>query len=358
MGILADLRSRDGDLIHHWYILCLESEVPASRPIRRLIYETPHAVFRDSKGAVRVLVDRCPHRGAQLSEGEVIGDLLRCPYHGWSFDGLGQLCEVPSEGPKVKVRKASPWCAQSRPTVVQDGCVWVWPSADKPPTAGPPWRFPEYANAKAGKYFMTTDFPNEVTHLVQNFMDVPHTVFVHKGWFRNRAHLKVPAQVDVAAGRVKVTYQQPKDSIGFSERVLNPSRQPMTHTDEYIFPNITRVDYKFGERFFIINSQCTPISSYQTRVYTWIAYDVGFFNRFLKGPMSFYTRRVIEQDVDIMRNQGGNLRTFEELGEPAEFRSTEADELHLAISKLRSLGIKDAALANEPRSSKVSEFWI
>ncbi len=32
---------------------------------------------------------------------------------------------------------------------------------------------------------MITDFPNEVTNLAENFMDVPHTVYVHRGWFRD-----------------------------------------------------------------------------------------------------------------------------------------------------------------------------
>ena len=42
-----------------------------------------------------------------------------------------------------------------------------------------------------GTYYMVTEFPNEVTHLVENFMDVPHTTFVHVGWFRRPAHKRV-----------------------------------------------------------------------------------------------------------------------------------------------------------------------
>jgi hypothetical protein len=185
-------------------------------------------------------------------------------------------------------------------------------------------------------------------------MDVPHTVFVHSKWFRNRSLLKVPVQVAVSDARVKVIYNQSQDSIGFTGKVLNPKNDPMIHTDEFIFPNITRVDYKFGNKFFIINSQCSPISRYKTRVYTWISYDIGFMSRLLKPFMNFYTRKVIQQDVEIMKNQGDNFKIFGE----GEFKSTQADELHLAIDRMRQQGVKDR---HEPLSMnfvREREFWI
>lgn len=344
------LRENDGDLINHWYVLALESEVPADKPIKRFLYDTPYALFRDVEGRISVLLDKCPHRGAQLSLGTVQSGTLRCPYHGWRFDTDGKLCEVPSDGPS----QLRSWCVEKPPVVVQDGCVWIWPGDLSQVTQGPAWRFPEYANKKAAKYFMLTDFDNEVTHLVQNFMDVPHTVFVHAKWFRNRALLKVPVQVAVADAKVKVTYNQVKDSIGFTEKVLNPKSEPMLHTDEFIFPNITRVDYKFGKSFFIINSQCSPISRYKTRVYTWICYDVGIFTQVLKPFMRFYTRKVIQQDVEIMKNQGDNLSHFGE----TEFKSTQADELHLAIDRMRSQGRSNRHEPSSMNFTREREFWI
>jgi hypothetical protein len=94
-------------------------------------------------------------------------------------------------------------------------------------------------------------------------MDVPHTVYVHKGWFRNKAMKKVPMSVETKNARVLVTYKQESDKIGgFFHWLLNPKRKPMKHTDEYIYPNLTRVDYTFGEDYgFIINSQNTPVST-------------------------------------------------------------------------------------------------
>lgn len=354
---MHSLREQDGDLVNHWYILALESEVPAGKPIKRYLYDTPYVLFRNEKGEVTALLDKCIHRGAQLSLGTVENGAVRCPYHGWKFNSDGQLIDVPSDGPSVEAQdavKKRNWCTHKTPVVVQDGCVWIWPGDAKLATAGPSWRFPEYGNKAVVSYFMITDFDNEVTHLVQNFMDVPHTVFVHSKWFRNRSLLKVPVDIAVGNARVKVTYNQTQDTIGFTSKVLNPGNEPMIHMDEFIFPNLTRVDYKFGKKFFIINSQCSPISRYKSRVYTWIAYDVGLLSRVFKPFMQFYTRKVIQQDVEIMKNQGDNFVQFGE----GDFKSTQADELHVAIDRMRVKGITNRHDAHEINFNREREFWI
>lgn len=354
---MKPLKEIDGELINHWYILALESEVPLNKPIKRWLYDTPYVLFRDKKGKVSALVDKCTHRSAQLSLGTVEGGDIRCPYHGWKYNGGGTLTEVPSDGPidaSAIPEKKTYRCAHKTPLVVQDGCVWIWPGDIAKADQGPSWRFPEFGNQKVTQYFMITDFDNEVTHLAQNFMDVPHTVFVHSKWFRNRSFLKVPIEVAVNNSRVKVTYQQTQDKIGFTEKVLNPRQEPMLHTDEFIFPNITRVDYQFGKKFFIINSQCSPISRYKTRVYTWIAYDIGTLSKVLKPFMSYYTRQVIQQDVDIMKNQGDNFKVFGE----GDFKSTQADELHIAIDRMRAMGVQDRFEPATMNYVRERELWI
>ncbi len=346
-----EFKTQQGDLVNSWYIVALEREVPQNKPIQRWVFESPYVLFRNNENSITVLEDRCPHRGAKLSEGTCHNGNLKCPYHGWEFGSQADVVSIPSEG--IEFRKRD-WKAFSIPTQIKDGCIWIWCGKSEPDTEKPPWSFPKLNDSNSTSYFMITDFENQVGPLVQNFMDVPHTVFVHSKWFRNRSLIKVPAKVQVDSGRVKITYLQPDDSIGFLESILNPKKKPMIHTDEFIFPNITRVDYEFGDYYFIINSQCTPVSEFSTRVFTWISYYVGAPTKWMSLFMKFYTRRVIDQDVQIMKNHAQHLKHFK----PQAYLSTGADEHHLAIEKMIQSGRQNKADIVKLNYQKDREFWI
>ena len=73
-------------------------------------------------------------------------------------------------------------------------------------------------------------------------------MFVHKGWFRNRRLREVPATVAARNGEVLVTYQQQHDELTGAGFLMNPTGAPMTHTDHFFMPNVTRVDYLWGAR--------------------------------------------------------------------------------------------------------------
>lgn len=347
----GEFKKQQGDLINHWYIIALENEVPKDKPIQRWVLGIPYVLFRSNENTITVFEDRCPHRGAKLSEGTCHNGNLKCPYHGWEFNAQAEVISIPSEGVDFKKRD---WQAFEIASYQKDQCVWIWCGPDTPDASTPPWNFPKIEDPEAHKYFMITDFENQVSPLIQNFMDVPHTVFVHSKWFRNRALIKVPAKIEVKNGRVKVDYLQPKDSIGFLEQILNPMKKPMVHTDEFIFPNITRVDYQFGDYYFIINSQCTPVAEFSTRVFTWIAYYVGLPTHVLSLFMKFYTRKVIQQDVLIMKNHVQHLKSFSS----HSYLSTGADEHHLAIDKMIQAGQQNRKNILSMNYQKDREFWI
>jgi phenylpropionate dioxygenase-like ring-hydroxylating dioxygenase large terminal subunit len=355
------LRSRDGKLVENWYVACLSRELEPGKPLARTIYDLPLVLFRDPDGKAACLPDRCLHRHAQLSEGVILDGRIGCPYHGWVYDSRGCVVEVPSEGAGERIgRKCTVSGRELRlaplHSVEQDGCVWVWMGEGSPRTAAPPFRFPHQSQKGWVSYFMLTDFENEVTHLAENFMDVPHTVFVHAGWFRDPARRQVPIRCESSEGSVLVTYEQPQDQIGgIVKWMLNPRGEPMRHTDRFILPNITRVDYDFGSsNHFIIISQCTPVSSLKSRVYTAIVYKVGLLTKPLEPFFRFYTRRVIEQDVAIMRIQARNFRHDPR----TDFHATDADVVHAAIERLRQLAARGDPSAHTHRSSEERRIWI
>lgn len=351
----SDLKERDGQLVNNWYIACLSSELK-NVPLECVIYDTKLVLFRDEHNKAVCLINKCLHRHSELAGGTVVGGKLMCPYHGWTYNSEGVVTAVPSEGPEMLPGKR---CQKSFATVERDGVIWVWMGQPDKKNESTIWTFP-HATGESSRgwthYFMVTDFNNEVTNLVENFMDVPHTVFVHKGWFRNRSLTKVPITVETKNGGVLVSYHQADDNIGvLIKPLLNPKNEPMVHTDHFIFPNITRVDYSFGQNYkYIINSQCTPVSKMKTRVYTYISYKLPIVGQILKPFIQFYTRKVIEQDVWIMDLQGRNLNP----NSPFQFLSTPADEPHLQIERLRNLGIDGGKNIFEVEKKSEATIWI
>lgn len=348
---MSNLRERDGKLRENWYIVCLESELKA-KPIQRLIYDKKVVIFRGNKG-IAVLDDTCLHRKATLSKGRVEKGQLICPYHSWTYNTDGEVAHVPSEGENQNIGAR---CLKSYAVHLKDGAVWIWMGDEKASDTSKIWNFPHYAERGWSHYFMVTDFDNEVTNLVENFVDVPHTVSVHKGWFRNKSLQKVPFNTATSNGEVLVTYDSPDDNIGVLMRpLLNPKNESMLHTDKFIYPNITRVDYSFGQNYkYVINSECTPVSTMRSRVYTYIAYKIPVIGSFFKPLIQYYTRQVINQDVWIMKVQSENLDTVN----GNTFQSTPADEPHIHIERLRKQGVTTPAKVYEVEMNSDHTMWI
>lgn len=344
------MRFISGTLHRNWYIAARSAEVKGG-PIARTILEEPLVLWRTKSGETVAQLDRCLHRNAKLSEGSIAGDCIRCPYHGWSFDRTGNCVRVPSDGP-VECRVGRR--LETLRTMEQDGFVWVFLGEPSHQPETGPFRFPEVGPGWSS-YVMTTEFAGDVTDIVENFMDVPHTGYVHKGWFRSGQQNKcMTATVERRKDAVHVTYDRPDDVIAFARRLLNPEGQPTEHTDQFFMPNCTRVDYRWGDsRQFIITSQITPATSNAAIVYTAITFKLGRLTKLARLVLPWYTKAVINQDVAIMRNQSDNLRRFGR----RQFTGTEADVIHRHIETLRG-----RALASEQPPAEVHvktiKFWI
>ena len=367
------MRETHGLLRDHWYAAARSVEVTAKKPLGRTVLEEMLVLWRPAAGGPAVAMrDRCLHRNALLSEGDLFDGLIGCPYHGWTYDPSGNCVQIPSEGEGApstvkRLTVVGEGCGAARtscdssarrlptfPVKEQDGLVWVW-MGDGAPTHEP-FRMPYWDAPGWNAYYMTTEFDNGVTNLVENFMDVPHTVFVHKGWFRDKRRTSVRATVERTKDSVLVTYDQPRDSIGFTGKILNPKNLPMVHTDKFYMPNNTRVDYVWGEheRAFVITSTCTPVGPQKTLVFTLISYKLGPFNGIASLFLPWYTRQVIQQDVEIMEIQGRGIRHYGGV----EFQSTPADALHVHIEALRDWAAAGGVGAPPEPTVDEMEFWI
>ncbi len=348
------MRHQCGLLKNAWYAASQSQHLKSNTPKACVILEEMLVLWRTESGKAIALADRCPHRNALLSEGRIHQGQITCPYHGWTFNAQGHCTLIPSESKDGTVTKQR--STEVFPTREQDGIVWVWMGGEESPPDKDPFPMPYYNTPGWETYYMETRFANNVTNLVENFMDVAHTVFVHGGWFRDRKAMPVPTRVERRNEEVLATYDQSHDEIGWSYLILNPKKLPLTHTDHFFMPNNTRVDYLYGqgERGFVIASTCTPISEYDTMVYTLISFRLGWFTTIAKLFLPWYTRQVIEQDVEIMEIQQRALRHYG----GRKFQSTQADLLHVYIESLRNWA---AAGGTSPRPRPVTKeitFWI
>jgi phenylpropionate dioxygenase-like ring-hydroxylating dioxygenase large terminal subunit len=342
-----------GLLVNHWYAAGQAKLFKVEKVVLITIFEKPIVVWRLKDGSLSALLDRCIHRNAPLSEGKVINSCLVCPYHGWTYDHEGQCVEIPSEGDHNE--RIPHKGVESFPIKEAYGLIWVWMGKNKVPTEEP-FAMPIMKDLGWHSYYMETTFNNNVTDLVENFMDVPHTVFVHKGWFRDRKKICIKANIERTTNSVLVTYDQPNDAIGFSKWLANPKGLPMRHTDNFYMPNITRVDYIFGEeeRGFIITSTCTPIRPFETKVYTLISYKFGWMTPVARLGLAAYTRKVINQDVWIMDVHGKNIKKFG----GADYNSTQCDYMHVYIESLREKATSADDNTALQRIDKEIEFWV
>ncbi len=346
------MRWKSGTLHRNWYAACTADELTSLKPLGRTIMGEHLVVFRGADRKPVALADRCLHRAAKLSEGTVGDGCVKCPYHGWAYDGRGQVVHIPSEGPERHDRPGKR--AESFPCLEAHGLVWVWLGEAGVAPTHEPFPMPWYQADGWKTYYMITPFENGVTNLAENFMDVPHTVFVHADWFRNEKTRQGDAICKRTEHSVEIAYLH-RDDIGFADWALNPDRLPMVHTDKFYMPNVTRVDYRWGDaRHFVISSQITPVGELDSMVYTAIAFKFGALTPLLEPFFQWYTRQVIEQDVVIMRNQGANLRRYG----ASKFMSTEADLVHLYIESLRTWAEKGEVGPKPPPQERRISFWI
>jgi len=311
-----------------WYIAA-ESRELDSKPISRIVFGERIVLFRTSPGGrPAALTDRCAHRNMALSAGKVIDGCVECPYHGWRYNGAGGCVAIPSLGEMCDLPKAA---VRSFLTTESDGYIWVFPGDSPDGTA--PFSFPRLNEPGWVSFRMKTRFDGSVEACLENFLDCPHTVFVHKGWFRSHDTRALTAMVRRRKNCAEVDFKGEPISPSIVSRLLFPKGKELRHTDRFLMPNLSRVDYDFGpERHFIITSQCTPISDVETEVYTVITYRFGKLGKLVRLFFEPLCRRIIRQDVDILRAHSQQLRHFH----GASYQHVQTDLLGLHIQSLRS----------------------
>jgi phenylpropionate dioxygenase-like ring-hydroxylating dioxygenase large terminal subunit len=280
----------------HWYIAARSRDLGA-RPRPVTILGEHLVLFRTAEGRPAALADRCAHRNLALSRGRVVAGALECAYHGWRYDGSGACTLIPSLA-EVPDRIAVP----SHPTTEADGFVWAFMGRSAPARAPRP--FPHLGERGWTTFVMQNRFEAGALACLENFLDCPHTAYVHQGWFRSARAKDVAARVSGTDDEVCVEFDEKPQRDSLVGRLLFPKGRALRHTDRFLMPATSRVDYNFGPDWhFIITSQCTPVTDQLTDVYTVVTFHarrIGPLVRLYFEPMC---RRIIRQDLHVLKAQ-------------------------------------------------------
>lgn len=313
----------DSHVPEGWYILCRTRQL-GRKPKRFMHAGLALVAFRTAQDRIGVLEDRCAHRAVPLSAGAVCGETVQCPYHGWRYDCQGGLTEVPALSGRatmpIQVSVRSWTASQSQ------GFVWIWSGQGEP--AGLPPMFPHFRSAGWTSFVMQTRFGAPVDACLENFLDCPHATFVHKYWFRAPTKKPVRALVTTLPDGAQAEFFEEPREKSMVWYLLAPRNGTMQHTDRFIAPNTSRVDYVFPSGLhYIITSVCTPLGPRETEVHTVISFrykGLGWLIRLFFEPLS---RWIIRQDVAMLALQQNNLGPAAGQHGSPSMHSTEADLL-------------------------------
>ncbi len=290
-------------MTEYWFIACKSSQLKR-KPLPREIQGNKMVLFRKKDGTPGAIREQCIHRNLSLARARVCDSGLQCSYHGWTYDVDGRVSRIPAQtDADRKEMRTKSW-----PVVESQGFVWVYMGQKDPGSKGVPM-FPLHDDAKANTWVMERIFEGNALHCIENFLDIPHTIYVHSKWFRNESRKEIEFKVTAGRDHVCAEFFNEAQFDTLLGKILIPANTVMKHTDQYFKPYTTRVDYYFTEkRQFIIQSHCVPINEHRTRVFTWMAFrfdPIAPLVRLIFEPMA---NRILDQDVKVIREQTEDIK--------------------------------------------------
>ncbi len=171
-----------GDFMRrYWHPICTSAELPDNDgdPLRTKLLGETFVVFRDSQGRVGVLDEACMHRGVSMALGRVEEGGIRCLYHGWKFDVMGNILEMPNHPDgKLAARMRGP----AYPVHESGGLVWTY--IGDPNNMKPVRRFAFEDMPQTNRVVLRINVNANFLQLWEGGIDHSHVTMLHSNWAR------------------------------------------------------------------------------------------------------------------------------------------------------------------------------
>ncbi len=300
MTILSD----NASLRDHWYAVASDREVTNGVVGRRLLGANL-VLYKDPAGNIIAAPDRGPHRQAPLSAGRVTDGVLVCCYHGWSFGADGVCVSIPSADPDFPIPKNGHLSCYR--TQLRYGLVWVClgdPANDMP-------EITQDIDATFRRINNPVDVWNvSATRMTDNFLDIAHFPWVHRGTFGNRQRTLVPKidLIDLPGGfhgyEYEIVAENPPSANLISGQVEGAVSRTMTTGFHLPFTVRSTIRYESGLEHIIL-LLTTPIDDV-TAYFTFVVWRNDDFSVSAEEVIQF-DRMIGEEDKAMLEKIPGVL---------------------------------------------------
>lgn len=306
-------------LSRYWHPVATSADI-ADKPFAARLLDRQLVLWRSEAG-VHAARDLCMHRGGQLTLGAVRDGMIVCPLHGFRYDGEGACRKVPALGSNVPVPKKLR--LESYPCQERYGLVWVCLDQD------PVQPLPEWPQIEAGEGTVVVVPPGiwyaSAARHVENFNDLCHIPFVHKGTFGGEEDRTIEAY------GVEIT----DATLGFETEYAEQTRYTERRSDGSLLPlNRRRYTYRLTLPFasslkitdiakgsvFHIFDVASPVSVNVSNIFQILVDATG---KLSAGEMIDFQQRINAEDAPLVEAQS-----------PLELPLDLRDEIHIPADRM------------------------
>ncbi|MEM6254361.1 MAG: aromatic ring-hydroxylating dioxygenase subunit alpha [Cyanobacteria bacterium P01_D01_bin.156] len=291
---MLNMRSPPDPVLNNaWHVVALAKSLDTKNPLQVNLLGEAIVLWRDGTRII-ACQDRCPHRGVSLSMGEVSENhTLVCPYHAMEFDLQGHCTKVPAD---LKMT-TFPQGANLKTYAVQEkyGLVWVAlgePAQDIPTFLD--WEQPDTIAFQCGPYAINSSAPR----VIENFVDVAHLPFIHKGLlgdpnFPEVSDYSLVVKKDEIIASDIHFYQPNPEGTGKAKSV--------TYTYKVVRPMVAWFRKGDDSQWLSIFMAVTPVE--ETRSIVWVGVARNYSPDVSNDQLRAFQDEVMAQDIPMVESQ-------------------------------------------------------